>query len=284
MIVLNKVLEGFRKDELLVLEGDTYRTNGIINEFPIEPPSIWGPGLQQISSDGAAAFPDRLRGVCTTFSDEMNTFNWDDSLQLKMYEQVRKAAVVYAGALKRRGKLVDIGCGNGISTAALWSYYYKDGAFEKGNPLKMYALEYDPNLKQIAEEEFVSCAARIMDVDPSVIENLEEHHPVFIQGNAEELPYEDEFFDMVYTSQVLHWCDAEKATREMMRVLKPGGLFFGTEAFHPMLDTYLELFVLLNEGAHGAITKEDFTQWVEESGASEVKTATPAGIFKVLKS
>ena len=137
MIVLNKVLEGFRKDELLVVEGDTYRTNGIINEFPIDPPSIWGPGLQQISSDGAAAFPDRLRGVCTTFSDEMNTFNWDDSLQLKMYEQVRKAAVRYSGALKRRGKLVDIGCGNGISTAALWSYYYNDGAFEKDNPLKI---------------------------------------------------------------------------------------------------------------------------------------------------
>jgi ubiquinone/menaquinone biosynthesis C-methylase UbiE len=282
--LLNKVLEGFRKDEILVKEGETYRPNGSVHEFPIEPPSIFGTGLQEIFSDGAASFPNRLKGVYTTFSDEMGTFNWDDSLQLKMYEQIRKAAVRYSGALKRRGKIVDIGCGNGVGTAALWSYYYLKGAFETGEPVQMYALENDPNLKEIAEAEFAMSAARILDVDQAVIEDLKEHHPIFVHGTAEELPYEDNFFDMVYTSQVLHWCDAEKATKEMMRVLKPGGLFFGTEAFHPMLDTYLELFVLLNEGAHGAIKKEDFIQWVEEAGASEVKTATPAGIFKVLKS
>ena len=116
-----------------------------------------------------------------------------------------------------------------------------------------------------------------------IIEDLEEHHPVFIQGNAEELPFEEEFFDMVYTSQVLHWCDAEKATKDMMRVLKPGGLFFGTEAFYPMLDSYVELYVLLNEGAYGSIRIEDFLRWVSEAGATKAETVTPAAVFKVIK-
>ena len=195
--------------------------------------------MEQIASDAAAAIPSRLKGQYTTFSDEMNTFNWDDTLGLKMYEQIRKAAFRFTHALKRRGTFIDVGCGSGVGTAAIWGYYYKMGAFDSDTPVKIYGLEYDPNLKQIAEEEFAIYAARLLEVDRSVIDALEEHHPVFVQGSAEDLPFEDEFFDMVYTSQVIHWCDAEKATKDMMRILKPGGLFFGTEAFSPMLDSYV---------------------------------------------
>ncbi|MBN2230358.1 MAG: class I SAM-dependent methyltransferase [Candidatus Thorarchaeota archaeon] len=281
---LTKYLDAYTEDEILIRENGTYRTNGIIKEFAVIAPDIFNPGLQQIASDGAAAIPDRLRGQYSTFSDEMNTFNWDDALQLKMYDHIRNAAFGYSGALKRRGKFIDVGCGNGVGTAAIWGKFYKRGAFESGNPMKMYALEYDPNLKQIAEEEFPLSVSRLFNIDRTIIDNLSPHYPTFVQGSAEELPFEDEFFDMVYTSQVLHWCDAERATKEMMRILKPGGLFFGTEAFYPMLDIYVELNVLLNEGAHGAIMKEEFIRWVKEAGASEVKTATPAGLFKVLKS
>ena len=281
---LIKYLEAYVQDEILVRENGTYRANGVIGDFPIKAPDIFESGMAQIASDAAAAIPSRLRGQYTTFSDEMNTFNWDDSLGLKMYEQIRKAAFRFSGALKKRGTFIDVGCGSGIGTTAIWGYYFKKGVFDSDKPVKIYGLEFDPNLKQIAEEEFAISASRLLGVDRSVVDALEEHHPVFVQGNAEDLPFEDEFFDMVYTSQVIHWCDAEKATKEMMRVLKPGGLFFGTEAFYPILDSYVELYVLLNEGAYGSIKKEDFIRWVTEVGASEAKTVTPAGVFKVLKS
>lgn len=281
--LLSKFLEVFENDEILIKEDGTYRTNGTINDLPVVAPDEFGSGIKQIHADAAKAIPSRLRGRYTTFSDEMNTFNWDDSLNLKMYEHIRKAAFKYTDAIKRRGTFIDIGCGNGVGTAAIWGYYYKQGVFESDTPVKIYGLEFDPNLKRIAEEEFVMSAARLLNVDRSIIDSLEEHHPIFIQGTAEELPFENEFFDMVYTSQVIHWCDAEKATKEMMRVLKPGGLLFGTEAFSPMLDSYVELFILLNEGAYGAIKKEDFIRWAKESGASEASTVTPAGVFRVLK-
>ncbi|MBN2230359.1 MAG: class I SAM-dependent methyltransferase [Candidatus Thorarchaeota archaeon] len=280
---LMKFLDAFVHDGILIRENGTYRTNGPIAEYPINPPDIFNAGILQVHADALNAVPNRLKGVYTTFSDEMNTFNWDDTLQLKMYDKIRKAAFRFTDALKRSGTFLDVGCGNGVGTAAIWGYYYKKGVFTSNNPVKIYGLEYDPNLMQIADAEFAISASRLLGVDRSVIDALKEHHPVFVQGNAEELPFEDEFFDMVYTSQVLHWCDAKKATQDILRVLKPGGLFFGTEAFYPILDPHIELFILLNEGAYGAIKKEDFFQWAKEAGASTAKSATPAGVFKVVK-
>ncbi len=283
LVYLTKCLEVYADDEIIIKENNTFRSNGSVNEFPMGTPKEFGPGFVQVTMDASAGIPNRMRGHYTTFSDEMSTFNWDDSLRMKMYEFIRKAAFKYTDALKRSGKFIDVGCGSGVGTAAIWGYYYKKGSFQSDNPVKIYGLEYDPNLKRIAEEEFTYSAARLLNVDRDVVDALEEHHPIFIQGNAEELPYEDDFFDMVYTSQVIHWCDAEKATKEMMRVLKPGGLMFGSEAFYPTMDSYVELYILLNEGAYGTIKKEDFFRWVSEAGAEDASSVTPAGVFRVTK-
>jgi ubiquinone/menaquinone biosynthesis C-methylase UbiE len=43
------------------------------------------------------------------------------------------------------------------------------------------------------------------------------------QGNAEQMPYEDQAFDAVYGSSVLHHLDLDAALREVHRVLRPGG-------------------------------------------------------------
>lgn len=47
-----------------------------------------------------------------------------------------------------------------------------------------------------------------------------------IVGDAENMPYEDNSFDFVYTFGVIHHTpDMEKAVGEIYRVLKPGGMF-----------------------------------------------------------
>jgi SAM-dependent methyltransferase len=50
-----------------------------------------------------------------------------------------------------------------------------------------------------------------------------------LRGNAEQLPFPDASFDVVYGSSVLHHLNLEPALGEARRVLKPGGLVVFTE-------------------------------------------------------
>lgn len=58
-------------------------------------------------------------------------------------------------------------------------------------------------------------------------DQLNIHNVKLIACSAEALPFEDDSFDMVYSSHVLeHIPDQEKALNEIYRVLKPGGIHF----------------------------------------------------------
>ncbi len=49
---------------------------------------------------------------------------------------------------------------------------------------------------------------------------------VFVKGNAEELPFLDNSFDILFSRLAFHhFTDIESIFREMVRVLKPGGKF-----------------------------------------------------------
>ncbi len=48
--------------------------------------------------------------------------------------------------------------------------------------------------------------------------------PLFIAGDAEQLPLADNSVDLVYANLALQWCDLTAAFTEIQRVLRPGGL------------------------------------------------------------
>ena len=48
-------------------------------------------------------------------------------------------------------------------------------------------------------------------------------HCNFIAGDATQLPFEDDTFDVCYSHTVINFCDPEKFVSEQHRVLKPGG-------------------------------------------------------------
>ena len=53
-------------------------------------------------------------------------------------------------------------------------------------------------------------------------------HITFKQGDVSDLPFPNNTFDMVLSMNGLHcFPDKTAAIREMMRVLKPGGIFLG---------------------------------------------------------
>lgn len=48
--------------------------------------------------------------------------------------------------------------------------------------------------------------------------------PLFITGDAEQLPLADNSVDLVYANLALQWCDLRPAFQEIQRILRPGGL------------------------------------------------------------
>lgn len=92
-------------------------------------------------------------------------------------------------------KTLDVGCGTGISTRELASKGFEVEGLDKEQCMLGAAIADSPDIK-------------------------------YTLGSVEKMPYEDESYDIVTAFTSFHWFDNERAAREIMRVLKPGGLFF----------------------------------------------------------
>jgi SAM-dependent methyltransferase len=96
--------------------------------------------------------------------------------------------------------LLDIGCGTGANLSLLTQEVGKEG--------RVVALDYSPLALQFARDH-------LGDLPVSLL-----------RGDATNLPFEDESFDLVTMLDVLeHVEQDEAAVREIHRVLKPGGAF-----------------------------------------------------------
>ena len=117
-------------------------------------------------------------------------------------EQVEPAdfqKVFYEYERHAQEKVLDVGCGNGY----ILSRYARSKARVTGIDLTRQGV-------QLSSRRF----------------ELEQLPGVFVQGNAEKLPFAKAYFDVVVSMGVLHHTPRpENAIREIYRVLKPGGIF-----------------------------------------------------------
>jgi len=115
--------------------------------------------------------------------------------------------------LKIRPEMIlDAGAGTGRGTKGLMAYYKSS---------KVVAM--DLSLSMLQQTKRKSGLFR---------------KPGLLCADAEQLPFLDASFDMVFSNLMLQWCDPKKVFEESLRILKPGGLLmFST--FGP--DTLKEL-------------------------------------------
>lgn len=138
--------------------------------------------------------------------------------------------------LKPGFKLLELGCGRGEFLES----FQKDGLDCYGVDLSRYCLEKKPGLQ-------VKC----LDI------------------SSENLPYADNFFDLVYHKSFLeHFYSPDKIMKETLRVLKPGGqLIILTPDWASQMKTFYEDFSHCRP-----YTKEALEDLLEISGFLNVKT------------
>ncbi len=103
--------------------------------------------------------------------------------------------------IKNGDKVAEFGCGSGYFTSLL--------AEKVGPEGRVFAID-------ILEDA--------INETKELIDTLGFNNVIFYQGNVKNLPYEDNFFDVVFISQILFQNEEyEKILDEGLRVLKEGG-------------------------------------------------------------
>ncbi len=73
----------------------------------------------------------------------------------------------------------------------------------------------------------------------------------FVSGDAENLPFADNSFDMLFSNLTVQWCnDLEQTFREFRRVLKPGGVLFYTTLGPDTLQELRASWAVVDERVH----------------------------------
>jgi ubiquinone/menaquinone biosynthesis C-methylase UbiE len=157
------------------------------------------------------------------------------------YERARPRyapdAIEWLGTRLPLRRVLDLGAGTGKLTRQL----VETGA-------EVVALEPDPEM----------CA-----VLKRLLPDIELH-----EGSAESIPLPEGYVDVVTAAQAFHWFDAERALREMHRVVRPGG---GVALFWNEWDEDEPLTRHLNE----IVASLRPRSWVRDTEADHPLETTP---------
>ncbi|MFX0062223.1 MAG: class I SAM-dependent methyltransferase [Candidatus Hermodarchaeota archaeon] len=279
-LFLKKLFDFLAEDTIIRLYEEKYQTVRPIKDVWVRP-EVFNDSAIEIWEEYAHSIPSKLKGMSKEFISGINLFRWDDMLNSEVFGGIRRLAFVFANPFKRSGKILDFRCGNGFTTTGIWNDYYQRNYFSPKSDVKIEIVGVDSatDLLKIAQEEFQLMAANISGDPVEKIRELESYFPKFVEGELTALPFEDNTFDMVFSSQTLQWTDPKKALREMVRVTKPGGMIFGVQSLLPN-QKYWFLHIEVIEGAHGSFTKEELVQWIKEAGGTNIKFSTPVTVFK----
>lgn len=141
------------------------------------------------------------------FTLAMNVFNF------KLYNAVYNLVSKDEGA-----KILDVGFGNGDTLKRL----------DEKLDAEFYGIDISEDMKVLATKANAEAVAR--------------NRMFLTTGDVEQMPYEDNYFDSVYTINTIYFYkDADKAFSEIKRVLKDGGRFicgFYSKAYFERSEKY----------------------------------------------
>ncbi len=160
-------------------------------------------------------------------------------------------------------QVLEIGCGSGLVSLELMYKLAKRGS--------LTAIDLSPNMLSLCREKLIAAGYHDVDLRP---------------GNSLNLPFPDNSFDVIASSNVIPWVDdQDRFVSEAKRVLKPDGRL-GLIALHP--EVYREIFAAIDdirtvypECFNGRTVHEDIGVKLEDI-ADHCRRLINAG-FRVLK-
>lgn len=135
---------------------------------------------------------------------ELNQQKWDSwakSFDRKIYDFFRfmQKRTISLTALKEKDYFLDIGCGTG------WAVRHASKIIKENG--KAFGIDLSPKMIEIAKSN-----------------SQNNQNVFFFQANAENLPFEDNFFEFIIcTNSFHHYFDTLKVLDEVFRVLKKEG-------------------------------------------------------------
>ena len=158
---------------------------------------------------------------------------------------------------EKKGKVLDVGAGRGISSYA----FAKDG-------WDITALEPDPS--SIVGAGAIKELAKESDLKIEIVENW-----------GEKLPFDDESFDIVYMRQALHHSkNLTEFCQEAGRVLRSGGVFIATREHVVSKKEDLETFLKNHPlhkfyGGENAFLLGEYERAIEDGGMKIERVLKP---------
>jgi ubiquinone/menaquinone biosynthesis C-methylase UbiE len=106
--------------------------------------------------------------------------------------------------IKNHDSILDIGCGGGVNISRM---------LKKASNLKLFGLDYS----ELSVKKSIKHNKKAIDKKQCEIKH----------GSVSNIPYNEVTFDIVTAFETIYfWPDITNDTREILRVLKPGGIFF----------------------------------------------------------
>lgn len=182
---------------------------------------------------------------------ELNKAKWDKWAKIAdgkgwKFDYLRSAQLSLISMLVIRGNVnfLDIGCGTGWAIGQTARLIDNKGSF--------YGIDLSQAMIEKAEENF---------------KEYSNFH--FIRANAESIPFDDNFFDIIIcTNSFHHYLHPDRAMKEIFRLLKPDGK---TYILDPAADSWImnvvdKIIRLLEPGHVKIYSSEEFKNLMSEAG------------------
>ena len=172
-------------------------------------------GFQTVDND------EKQTMVAKVFHSVASKYDLMNDLMSFGIHRVWKRYTIEASGVRRNQRVLDLAGGTGDLTAKFSRLVGENG--------EVVLADINDSMLKMGREKLR---------DHGIVGNVS-----YVQANAEELPFPDDYFDCITISFGLrNVTDKAKALRSMFRVLKPGGRLLVLEFSKPVLDPLSKIY------------------------------------------